>query len=380
MAKTSIHIEPCKIGSSEQHNQRLKHLDYVRPDLSKLNESWVGVADLPAHLEHLKTLVKEKTGRKMQAKATPIREGVIVIRQDTTIEQLKGLATAIEQRWGIKTLQIYTHMDEGHTDSEGSWKPNLHAHIVFDWVNHETGKSIKLSRQDMAEMQTMVADCLEMVRGESSDLKHLNAIQYKTQAETQRLQTLKDKIAQEEEQREQARAEAKQVTLATAEQIIARNQRPILGPKWSDAFDQLLEDYEKQSALLIEKDRKEKELGLDDAFNSFWEECKDWFRDWGDRLKGLALWIWGSPRGVIVEDVRYTADRDKGKLLLDGQTIEQATAPQIIVPTTKKHEEAQAILNAQREQRERRGQSRDADRHREQHIDQERRERRGRKL
>ena len=382
MAKTSIHIEPCKIGSSEQHNQRLKHLDYVRPDLSKLNESWVGVADLPAHLNDLKTLVKDKTGRAMQAKATPIREGVIVIKQDTTIEQLRGLATAIEQRWGIKTLQIYTHKDEGHTDSEGSWKPNLHAHIVFDWIDHISGKSIKLSRQDMAEMQTMVADCLEMVRGESSDLKHLNAIQYKTQAETQRLQTLKDKIAQEEEQREQARAEAKQVTLATAEQIIARNQRPILGPKWSDAFDQLLEDYEKQSALLIEKDRKEKELGLDDdAFNSFWSECKDWFRDWGDRLKGLALWIWGSPRGVIVEDVRYTADRDKGKLLLDGQTIEQATAPQIIVPTTKKHEEAQAILDAQREQRERNaGQSRDADRHREQHIDQERRERRGRKI
>lgn len=360
----------------------MKHLDYVRPDLSKLNESWVGVADLPAHLNDLKTLVKDKTGRAMQAKATPIREGVIVIKQDTTIEQLRGLATAIEQRWGIKTLQIYTHKDEGHTDSEGSWKPNLHAHIVFDWIDHISGKSIKLSRQDMAEMQTMVADCLEMVRGESSDLKHLNAIQYKTQAETQRLQTLKDKIAQEEEQREQARAEAKQVTLATAEQIIARNQRPILGPKWSDAFDQLLEDYEKQSALLIEKDRKEKELGLDDdAFNSFWSECKDWFRDWGDRLKGLALWIWGSPRGVIVEDVRYTADRDKGKLLLDGQTIEQATAPQIIVPTTKKHEEAQAILDAQREQRERNaGQSRDADRHREQHIDQERRERRGRKI
>lgn len=333
---------------------------------------------MPAHLEHLKTLVKEKTGRKMQAKATPIREGVIVIRQDTTIEQLKGLATAIEQRWGIKTLQIYTHMDEGHTDSEGSWNPNLHAHIVFDWVNHETGKSIKLSRQDMAEMQTMVADCLEMVRGESSDLKHLGAIQYKTQAEEQRLETLKDKIAQEQEQREQARAEAKQVTLATAEQIIARNQRPIIGPKWRDVAEQVIEDYERLSAQKIEQDKLMKELGLDDAFNSFWSECKDWFRDWGERLKDLALWMWGSPRGVIVEDVRYTADRDKGRLLIDGQTIEQATAPQIIVPTTKKHEEAQAILNAQRERNA--GQSRDTDRRREQEQAQERQQRRGRKL
>ena len=224
MSKTSIHIEPCKIGSSEQHNQRLKHLDYVRPDLSHQNERWVGVADLPAHLDNLKTLVKDKTGRSMQAKATPIREGVIVIKQDTTIAQLRGLADAIEQRWGIKTLQIYTHKDEGHTDSDGSWKPNLHAHIVFDWVNHDTGKSIKLSKQDMAEMQTMVADCLEMVRGESSDITHLGAIQYKTQAEEQRLRTLKEKTMKEEQAREQAQAKAKEVEQKASKQIIADNK------------------------------------------------------------------------------------------------------------------------------------------------------------
>lgn len=374
MAKTSIHIEPCKIGSSEQHNQRLKHLDYVRPELSHLNESWVGVADLPAHLNDIKTLVKEKTGRAMQAKATPIREGVIVIKQDTTIEQLRGLATAIEQRWGIKTLQIYTHKDEGHTDSEGAWKPNLHAHIVFDWVDHTTGKSIKLSRQDMAEMQTMVADCLEMVRGESSDLKHLGAIQYKTQAEAERLRTLKEQTMKEEQAREQARAEAKQVTIETAEQIIERNQRPVIGPKWSNAFDELKEAFEKQSALLIEKDRQWEELGLEGTFKSFWRECKDWFRDFGEGLKDLALLIWANPLGVKGKDVRYTADREKGKLLIDGQTIEQATAPRIVVPTSDIQRQAQAVRERNA------GQERDTERHREQHIDQERQKSRGRRF
>lgn len=337
---------------------------------------------MPAHLNDLKTLVKEKTGRAMQAKATPIREGVIVIKQDTTIEQLRGLADAIEQRWGIKTLQIYTHMDEGHTDSEGAWKPNLHAHIVFDWVDHETGKSIKLSRQDMAEMQTMVADCLEMERGESSDLKHLGAIQYKTQAEEQRLRTLKEQTMKEEQVREQAREESKQVTIDTAEQILARNQRPYIGPKWSKAWDELKEKFEQQGAKLRELEKRDeeqdklmKELGLDDdAFNSFWSECKDWFRDWGERLKDLALWIWGSPRGVIVEDVRYTADRERGKLLLDRQTIEQATAPQIIVPTSDVQRQAQAVRERNA------GQERDTDRRREQHLQQERQERRGRKI
>ena len=375
MSKTSIHIEPCNIGSSEQHNQRLKNLDYVRPELSKLNESWVGVADLPAHLERLRTLVKNKTGRSMQKKATPIREGVIVIRQDTTIEQLKGLADAIEQRWGIKTLQIYTHKDEGHTDSEGAWKPNLHAHIVFDWVNHDTGKSIKLSKQDMAEMQTMVADCLQMVRGESSDIKHLGAIQYKNQAEGLRLQTLKEQTMKEEQARELAEAEAKQVEQEASEKIKAENKK--LWGLWNDRekdFKASEERRERITALRIEEDRFVEELGLKGAFKSFFRECKEWIREYRGSIGDLALLIWVAPKGVMHKDVRCTADRERGKLLIDGQTIEQVRASKIVVPSSPVQRLAQAVNERTA------GQARDIDRRREQHVLQKRQERRGRKI
>ena len=375
MSKTSIHIEPCKIGSSEQHNQRLKHLDYVRPDLSHQNERWVGVADLPAHLDNLKTLVKDKTGRSMQAKATPIREGVIVIKQDTTIAQLRGLADAIEQRWGIKTLQIYTHKDEGHTDSDGSWKPNLHAHIVFDWVNHDTGKSIKLSKQDMAEMQTMVADCLEMVRGESSDIKHLGTIQYKTQAEEQRLRTLKEKTMKEEQAREQAQAKAKEVEQKASKQIIADNKMLVgFATDWKKAFKASEERRERITALRIEEDNLREELGLKGAFKSFLRECKDWFREFRGSIGDLALLIWVAPRGVMQKDVRCTADRERGKLLLDGQTIEQVRASKIVVPSSPVQRLAQAVNERTA------GQARDIDRRREQHVLQKRQERRGLKI
>ena len=40
-------------------------------------------------------LVKEKTGRKMQAKAEPLREGVVVIKEDTTMEELQELGEKI---------------------------------------------------------------------------------------------------------------------------------------------------------------------------------------------------------------------------------------------------------------------------------------------
>jgi len=57
---------------------------------------------------------------------------------------------------------------EGHytnPDDPSTWQPNLHAHIIWDWMNHETGKSFKLGKKDMEELQDMAAETLEMERG-----------------------------------------------------------------------------------------------------------------------------------------------------------------------------------------------------------------------
>ena len=190
MATTSIHIEPCK-GGSERHNLRESELDYVRKDLSHLNESLV-TQSISECLADIKTRYEKTVGQKMQSKATPIREGVVVIEQSTTMAQLKKFADELEDRYGIKTLQIHTHKDEGHKNS-AEWKPNLHAHMVFNWTA-EDGRSLKLGKQDMIDIQTLLADSLGMQRGVSSDVKHLNAIQFKIEKETERLnQLLQDK-------------------------------------------------------------------------------------------------------------------------------------------------------------------------------------------
>jgi len=187
MSKSSIHIVPVKAGS-EKHNQREKELSYVRSDLSHLNSSFV-VKSVREAKEFVERNCKEKTRRSMQAKATPIREGVLLIGQHHTAEHLKKLAISIEERFGIKTIQGYCHKDEGHKDKiTGEWKPNYHAHLVFDWTDHSTGKSIKMSRDDMAELQTLVADSLGLERGVSSSKEHLNAIQYKSQQEQKDLE------------------------------------------------------------------------------------------------------------------------------------------------------------------------------------------------
>ena len=210
MAKTSINIQPVK-GGSEQHNQRAKELDYVRPELSIKNESWISES-ISDRLNFIKENTKEKTGRSLQSKATPIREGVIVISERTTLKDLQKFAQKAEEKFGIKAIQIYTHKDEGHykDQEKKEWKPNLHAHIVFDWTNHETGKSIKLNRQDMAQMQTLLADTLDMDRGVSSDKVHIQSQQFKNEAELRRLQEL---LLEKEENVRKAKEELKNVNL-----------------------------------------------------------------------------------------------------------------------------------------------------------------------
>lgn len=197
--KTSINIKPCNIGNSEAHNRRLaqylarilKEKFYIRTDLMAGNEAWtapeLGNDSLTDRYNQIAAMVKEKTGRAMQTKdrirvnkktgvatvvrgCTPLKEGVVVIKEDTKVEQLRHFCEMCRERWGITALQIFIHRDEGHYGIPGdndTWKSNLHAHIVWDWMNHETGKSCKLGKEDMSEMQTLLAECLEMQRGTS---------------------------------------------------------------------------------------------------------------------------------------------------------------------------------------------------------------------
>ena len=254
--KSSIHIKPCNIASSEAHNRRtdeyIRNIGtskiYVVSELSADNEQWInpnfGTPELQTHYDNIKRMVKEKTGRAMQEKererkgkngkiikvagCSPIREGVLLIRADTTLADVRKFGEECQRRWGITPLQIFLHKDEGHwlggkPDTEdkesfqvgGKWfKPNYHAHIVFDWMNHDTGKSRKLNDEDMAAMQTLASDILMMERGQSKNVtgkEHLERNDFiieKQKAELQRIDAAK---RHKEQQVELAEQELKQV-------------------------------------------------------------------------------------------------------------------------------------------------------------------------
>ena len=204
---------------------------YIVPELTADNEQWInpnfGSPDLQVHYENIKRMVKEKTGRAMQEKererkgkngkiikvagCSPIREGVLLIRPDTTLADVRKFGEECQRRWGITPLQIFLHKDEGHWLSgqpesgdresfqvgEKWFKPNYHAHIIFDWMNHDTGKSRKLNDEDMTEMQSLASDILLMERGQSKAVtgkEHLERNDFiieKQKAELQRMDAAK---------------------------------------------------------------------------------------------------------------------------------------------------------------------------------------------
>ena len=254
--KSSIHVKPCNVASSEAHNRRTaeymrnigKSKIYIVPELTADNKQWInpdfGSPELQAHYENIKRMVKEKTGRAMQEKererkgkngkiikvagCSPIREGVLLIRPDTTLADVRRFGEECQRRWGITPLQIFLHKDEGHwlngqpapedresfQVNERWFKPNYHAHIIFDWMNHDTGKSRKLNDEDMTEMQSLASDILLMERGQSKAVtgkEHLERNDFiieKQKAELQRMDAAK---RHKEEQINLAEQELRQV-------------------------------------------------------------------------------------------------------------------------------------------------------------------------
>ena len=197
MAKTSIHFEPVKPGS-EIHNWRMKDLDYVIKELTPNDEHWVDPRYEGKTLTDIRKDIEQRyqahVGQKMQAKAVPLREAVIVIKPETTMADLQLLAQQFEKEFGIKCIQIHIHRDEGFnkTNPDPS-NLNLHAHFVADWT-HDNGTSLRLNRQDTSRMQTIGAECLKMERGSSSNVKHLNSIQYKEKKALENISSLRSLV------------------------------------------------------------------------------------------------------------------------------------------------------------------------------------------
>ena len=234
--KTGIKFKPCNVGTAEAHNRRDRAYceavarkfghTYFWDEFRHLNLSWRNPSytkPLPELFEDMKVLVKQKTGRAMQCKpvettdrktgkkktrsgCSAIREGCPPIKPDTRIDDFAPFVRWLEG-YGITVISIDLHHDEGHPDPEtDDLLPNHHAHIIVDWLNHETGKTVKIDNEVCKQMQTVLAESLGMERGtpkEDTGIEGLSAIEYKEKMASAHVKKLK----QEQQELESRKSE-----------------------------------------------------------------------------------------------------------------------------------------------------------------------------
>lgn len=204
--KSSNHFAKPTPDSEEHNSREIKPsylLDVKEENIVIINQT------MKQRLPEIKKIYEEKVKQKWQEKSEPFRESVINLDIDCFrnedgkltsnegIRRIKLLNKELKETFGITAFQIYVHLDEGKasdiprldTNNKISFskKPlplkerNLHAHIIYDFQNKETGKIVKLQKKDMHLIQTITANCLGMTRGKMfSKTERLEHGEYRT--------------------------------------------------------------------------------------------------------------------------------------------------------------------------------------------------------
>lgn len=350
--KTSFNLQSmpvAKYGSAYIH-QKPEHratLNYIHSERTNLNQSWHKEYQANGHpktlrnyLADTKKIVKAKTGRAMQKRAEEkvIGEAVAVIDDETSMDDLKKLGKAMEDRFGWTCVQIHIHKDEGYLGKRADdmkhreGKYNLHAHMFFITTNLATGKSWKMQVGDGSAMQDITAKALNLTRGERKGSKKSKAI------ETLNVVEYKQVLAEQALKQIEKEKESISTDLRRSEERASKLEEQLsqLNMAIRDAGAKL---YAKQMALEDEKERKTlsdllqtmrevadtianylaREVG--DLWCRYKEQWDRWYKGRNvTELDKIGVWF-----GRAVTDRQlgetYTADRSAGNLLVNGISV-----------------------------------------------------------
>ena len=258
--KTGIHFERCNTKSAALHNERdpeyLKSVERsgkkkydIFHDRTQCNSHWIHPdydgKSLDTILDEMRQRYRDYVGQAPQEKDrvrnikgrekiiagwSPIREGVCPVREDTTPQDFLPFQHWLNDR-GVQIISIDIHLDEGHIDPlSGERKYNRHAHIICDWTNHLTGKTIKLDDKAMSEAQVVLADALGMERGKSKAITgqdHLTALEYREKKAGETLSHLYADIHQAQAELEEAEQAAKDAAVRRDQAETAANREAL---------------------------------------------------------------------------------------------------------------------------------------------------------
>ena len=99
---------------------------------------------------------------------------VVNIKPETTLQDLEKLASHFFEKYGFQCYQVAIHRDEGHINEQGEKVINHHAHMEFITLDKQTGKNNYrrelITPKVLREIQTEIAEILEMQRGQDKRL------------------------------------------------------------------------------------------------------------------------------------------------------------------------------------------------------------------
>ena len=268
MAISSINIQPSS-GNAIIHNERIFDVAYALKN-DDVNE-YHRIASISETRKAIYEDYKLNHGRKLNTKATPIREAVVNLNENHTMEDLKKLSEMLDKDYQMKVLHIAIHRDEGHIDKTGEEKINYHAHIVFSNYDFDKHITIKRDKDVMRKLQTDVANCLGMERGEENSQKvRLDHRQYKramqeVEEKTKELQRELQEVKQENTELKYSFKEM-QKTITSLENLTAEQKRELhsLNSKVKNEKAEYEELLKKLDDLKQDKAPKTNEIVLDD--------------------------------------------------------------------------------------------------------------------
>lgn len=338
MAKTGGHFSRCNVGSVEAHNERTQaYLDGVKAaglplyffqNLTVNNTHWMSDRQEFAGktcaqiFESLKQLYTEKTGQAPQLKDrtrinkktgkeytvagwSPIREAVIPIKEDTTVEDFKPVFAWLRLN-GLEPIRLDLHKDEGYEDEEtGEKKMNYHGHLVVCWVDLQTGKTANLKKDKMSEFnQKILPEALGMEAGESKAItgkEHLTPAAQRAKAEVERLEAkavaVEEKVQHLEERHDQLERENTRLqvvnTTKAAAVAVGQSIAGVFGQSKKDKTIQQLQDTiahepERTAAAVTEwKEKYEIQCDLNHRKNNQIKELQTTTRQQSDTISRL---------------------------------------------------------------------------------------------
>lgn len=181
--KSSIHIEPGNLGNMYHVPREQETVNSIFPmDNNEVSLDAKSAISLYRHELQTRTRAyTDRTGQKLQKNVFTHLSAVINLKEDHTLKDLDPVVDHLEKTLDTKIILTGVHKDEG-VKLGNRKKINTHGHMEMMGID-SMGQSIrkKLTRNYLIELQTIVAELLNMQRGGGGKRKRkrLGTYEYK---------------------------------------------------------------------------------------------------------------------------------------------------------------------------------------------------------